>query len=298
MYDSILLFIKLVEVGSFSKLATITGNAQSTISRRIQVLEQELQVELLLRSSNNITLTNAGKLLYNKFKNHEIYLNESITEIRAQQSELKGVLRVALPIVISKNTISPFIGKFLKKYPNIDLVISYKTTHIEIIQEGFDIAITISPPKTKSNAVILLQTFNLQLFASPDFLKKHGPINTLEEAIHKSTIGYLALDGKTIDEFVATNLITGQISHERLEHPRVYIDNLIHIAELARSGEMMVTAWDSVIQEELSRGELVKILPEYSFREVSCYLLRPSLVCSALQHVFIEFIKECFALAS
>lgn len=295
MYDNILLFIRLVEVGSFSKLAIITGNAQSTISRRIQALEHELQVELLLRSSNNINLTNAGKLLYSKFKNHEVYLNESITEIRSQQSELKGVLRVALPIVISKNTISPYIGKFLKKYPNIDLVISYKTTHIEVIQEGFDIAITISPPTTKNNSVILLQTFNLQLYATPDFLKRHGPINTLEEAINKSTIGYLTLDGRTIDDFIATHLITGQKTHGQIEHPRVYIDNLINIAELASSGDMLVTAWDSIIYDELSTGKLVKILPEYSFREVSCYLLRPSLACSALQHVFIEFIKECFA---
>lgn len=294
MYDNIILFIKLVEVGSFSKLAIVSGISQPTLSRRVKVLEDELEVKLLSRYRNNIRITEAGKLLYDKFKHHEVYLNESIHEIRTKQSSLKGVLRVTLPIVISKNIISPFLGKFLEKYPLIDLIVSYQTSNIELLQEGVDIAVTITPPKSKNNTSILLKKYNLQLYATPDFIKQREPITTIEKAIKYSTIGYLTLDGVTIDDFVATNLITGAKIQGRIKHPRIYIDNLIHIGELARSGDMLVTAWDSVIQEELNRGELVKILPEWSFREISCYLIRPSLTCSALQHVFTEFIEECF----
>ena len=294
MYDNIILFIKLIEVGSFSKLSVISGISQPTLSRRIRALEDELEVKLLLRRRNNIRATEAGKLLYDKFKHHEVYLNESIQEIRTKQSSLKGVLRVTLPIVISKNIISPFLGEFLKKYPQIDLIVSYQTSNIELLQEGVDIAITITPPKSKNSASILLRKYNLQLYATPDFFKHREPITTIEKAIKYSTIGYLTLDGMTIDDFVATNLVTGEKIQGRIEHPRIYIDNLIHIAELARSGDMMVTAWDSVIQEELNSGELVRILPEWSFREISCYLVRPSLTCSALQHVFTEFIEDCF----
>jgi DNA-binding transcriptional LysR family regulator len=247
-----------------------------------------------LRYRNNIRITDAGKLLYDKFKHHEIYLNESIQEIQTKQSSLKGILRVTLPIVISKNIISPFLGAFLKKYPQIDLIVSYQTSNIELLHEGVDVAITITPPKSKNSASTLLKKYNLQLYATPNFLEKRGPITTIEKAIQYSTIGYLTLDGMTIDDFIATNLITGERVQGRIKHPRIYIDNLIHIAELARSGDMMVTAWDSVIQKELNNGELVKILPEWSFREISCYLVRPSITCSALQHVFSEFIEECF----
>lgn len=84
MYDEIILFIKLLEVGSFSKLSVISGISQPTLSRRIRALEDELEVKLLLRRRNNIRATEAGKLLYDKFKHHEVYLNESIQEIRTK----------------------------------------------------------------------------------------------------------------------------------------------------------------------------------------------------------------------
>lgn len=295
MYDNILLFIKLLEVGSFSKLANLTGTSQPTLSRKIQALEEELEVKLLFRTANNIRPTESGKLLYDKFKHHEVYLNESIKEIRTKQAGLKGVLRVALPSVISKELISPFIGDFLKAHPLIDLIISYKTTNIEPAQEGIDIAITIVPPKSKNSATTLLQKFKIQLYASPNFLSKYGPITKLDQAIRHSTIGYLTLEGTTVNDFVATHQISGEETHGVIAHPRIYIDNFTNIAELASSGEMMITAWDSIVQKELASGDLIKILPEYSFREICCYLVRPSLECSALQHAFIEFIEECFA---
>ncbi len=231
MYDNIILFIKLLEVESFSKLSVISGISQPTLSRRIKVLEDELEVKLLLRYRNNIRITEAGKLLYDKFKHHEIYLNESIQEIQTKQSSLKGILRVTLPIVISKNIISPFLGAFLKKYPQIDLIVSYQTSNIELLHEGVDVAITITPPKSKNSASTLLKKYNLQLYATPNFLEKRGPITTIEKAIQYSTIDYLTLDGMTIDDFIATNLITGERVQGRIKHPRIYIDNLIHIAE-------------------------------------------------------------------
>ncbi len=296
MYDDILLFIKLIEVGSFSKLSNITGVAQSTISRRIANLEEEFKTELIIRTTNNFRISNAGTFLYEKFKNHKLYLENTISEVRQNYGlDTKGILRIALPVLLSKNIIAPYLGQFLEEFPDIDLILSYRSSYIDLIEEGFDAAVTTYEPTAKSYKVILLKKFYIQLYATPEYLASNGPIDTLDIAINKSTVGFLNVDGSYTNDFVAVNTITGETKNGAIPHPRIYIDNLINAYELASSHKMMITAWDSLLENELATGKLIKILPEYYFREIACYLVLPSHTLTHPQKSFVNFIKDCYA---
>lgn len=296
MYDDILLFIQLVEVGSFSKLSTITGVSQSTISRRIANLEHEMKIELVIRTTNNFRLSNAGILLYDKFKHHKVYLDETLHDIRSQFGlGIKGTLKVALPVLLSKTIIAPYIGNFLAKYPDIDLLISYRSGYIDLIQDGFDAAVTIYKPNLKNYQVKTLKNFYIQLYATPEYLQQFEPIDTLEQAINQSTVGFMDVNGEYTAEFTAINLKTGEQTNSIIPHPRIYIDNLINAYELASSHKMMITAWDDLVAEELKSGKLVKVLPDYHFREISCCLVLPSLTPTFAQTAFANFILECYS---
>lgn len=296
MYDDILLFVELVEIGSFSKLSMLTGVSQSTISRRIANLEHELKVELIVRTTNNFRLSNAGSILYDKFKHHKVYLDNALHEMRSQFGlSIKGSLKVALPVLLSKKIIAPYIGNFLAKYPDIDLLISYRSGYIDLIQDGFDAAITIYHPNLKNYHTTLLKKFYIQLYATPEYLAEFGPINTIETAIEKSSVGFMSVNGECSAEFLAVNRFTGEQLPGVIPHPRIYIDNLINAYELASSHKMIITAWDYLVEDELAAGKLVKILPDYYFREISCCLVLPSLALTVAQKAFADFILECYA---
>ena len=110
-----MLFIQLVEVGSFSKLSNIIGISQPTLSRRIANLEYMLKAELIIRTTNNFRLSPAGTALYEKFKDHKYFLDNALSEIRETHgAKPHGILRVALPVLLSKNIIVPYIGPFLE----------------------------------------------------------------------------------------------------------------------------------------------------------------------------------------
>ena len=295
MYDDILLFVRLVENGSFSKLSNITGISQPTISRRISNLEREFKVELIIRTTNNFRLSNAGKLLYEKFINHKVYLDESISELRNSFGlGIKGTLRVALPVLLSKNIIAPYLGNFLEEHSEIDLLLSYRSSYIDVIQDGFDLAVTLYAPASKNFKITTLKKFRVQLYATPQYLEQNGPIETLADAISRSSVGFLGVDGGYSSDFLAVNTASGEMTKGTIPHPRIYIDNLINAYELASSHKMMITAWDYLVADELRSGKLVKILPEFYFREISCYLVLPSLAPTKSQQVFADFIQECF----
>ena len=295
MYDDIFMFVKLVEIGSFSALSRKLDTTQATISRRVQNLETELGVSLFHRNTRRLEVTDTGKQIYEKFKNQEAHLNSLIEETVHSSQGISGTLRVALPIAVSRNIITPHLAKFLATYPKVNLITSFITGQMELVKDGFDLAISIVLPKAQNNIVKLLHKFNVHLYASSSYLNKYGNINSLNELQdnHILKMGILTPEGTVIKEVIAKNKIT-QDEQQITFNPRLSVNNLLHAYEIAQSGEIIVAGWDSLLDPYMKTGEIVKILPEYSFGEIPCYLIRQSMETTALQTAFIDFIERCF----
>ncbi len=295
MYDDIFMFVKLVEIGSFSGLSRKLDTTQATISRRIQSLETNLGVSLFHRNTRKLEVTDIGKQIYEKFRNQEAHLSSLIEETVHSSHGISGTLRVALPIAISRTIITPHLAKFLAAYPKVNLVTSFITGQIELVKDGFDLAISIVLPKAQNNIVKLLHRFNIHLYASSAYINKYGNINSLDELgnNHILKMGILTPEGTIIKEVIAKNRITNEEQQITL-NPRLSINNLLHAYEIAQSGEIIVAGWDSLLEPYMKSGEIIKILPEYSFGEIPCYLIRQSLETTALQSAFIDFIERCF----
>ena len=295
MFDDLFLFVKLVEVGGFSALARTTGMTQATVSRKIQGLEAGLGVLLIQRDTRNFEVTEIGQELYRKFYRQESVLNEVVESALASRKEMSGLLKVSLPAVLAKNVISTYLVDFLKRFPKISLHISYSSSSVDIVKSGFNLAVAGLIPRGQDNIVRLLYKFKLQLYASPAYLNKHGAINSLDDlGGHLELVGMLSADDVAISNYVATNLNTGdEVIINR--SPRMYLNNSIHAIDMALHGEIVVGGWDALVQSELDAGKLVKILPEYYFGDIPCYLVRRSGTASLLEQQFINFIEDCFA---
>jgi DNA-binding transcriptional LysR family regulator len=296
MFDDLFLFVKLVEAGSFSGLAKILKMTQATVSRRIQALEAELGVSLIRRDTRNFEVTEIGQQLYQMFLSKEADLKNGLDSVLLSHKDISGTLRVSLPAVLSKNIISPYLVDFIRQYPKINLHVKYSSTPVDLIKEGFNLVVSGTMAGSQNNLVRLLYKLQLQLFASPKYMEQYGSINSLDElSAHLDLLGMLSPEDVAISNYLAVNLISGEETIIKA-NPRMYINNSLHAIDMALHGNIIIGGWDALIQDELRSGRLVKILPEYSFGELPCYLVRRSGALSVLEQKFIQFLDECIVL--
>lgn len=294
MFDDIILFIKLVEVGSFSQLAKLLNSSQATVSRRIQSLEENLGVTLLNRNQRHLEVTHDGQMLYEQFKKPATNLESSWRLVCEElQDELQGTIRLALTTEGARDIILPKLQDFLNEHPRARLHVTFTTQAIHLVKQHYDIAISSSLPESAAHTVTILSKFKFKPYASPEYIKKYGAPTNLDELLTHRCIGSLGFAGEENNNYKAENLKTGEekiISYTS----RLYMDTTSHAAIVAKHGEFITGAWDAVVTNEVARGELVEILPDYSFFEIPCFLVRKTGITSKLEQTFAEFIIKVF----
>ena len=294
MYDTIALFIKLVETGNYTKAATMLNTSQATLSRKIQILEQELEVELVRRNNRVFELTEQGDLLYKRLVEPVKQLQVKLSDFNENKHAVRGTLKVALPAALSYELITPKISSFTNKYPEVKILLDYSSNPIDLMRNDYNIAVSTIMPISQTSKVRLLKTFNFKLYATPQYIERYGMLGQLDDIQQHKIIGLIGLDGNLRFSYPVKNLVTGVetvINHEA----NIYINNIIHGVQLAKTGHYIVGGWDELLTQELKSGELLPVLPEYIFGEMPCYLVRHNRAASNLENLFAEFLMKCFA---
>ncbi len=294
MYDTIALFIKLVEIGNYTKAATMLNTSQATLSRKIQILEQELGVELVRRNNRVFELTEQGDLLYKRLVEPVKQLQVKLSDFNENKHAVRGTLKVALPAALSYELITPKISSFTNKYPEVKILLDYSSNPIDLMRNDYNIAVSTIMPISQTSKVRLLKTFNFKLYATPQYIERYGMLGQLDDIQQHKIIGLIGLDGNLRFSYPVKNLVTGVetvINHEA----NIYINNIIHGVQLAKTGHYIVGGWDELLTQELKSGELLPVLPEYIFGEMPCYLVRHNRAASNLENLFAEFLMKCFA---
>ena len=176
MLKSARIFIKVVELGSFSKAAKVLNMAPSSITRSIDKLESELGVTLFKRSTRQLLLTDKGHLFLNganKLVADSDYLRMSLSN---ENVEPEGSLRVSVFESFGRLKICPLIPEFLNKYPKINFEIELDNKMVDLGRENIDLAIRIGIPEDSSLKSRKLLSNETNICASPDYLSKHDNI--------------------------------------------------------------------------------------------------------------------------
>jgi DNA-binding transcriptional LysR family regulator len=239
-------------------------------------------------------MTDEGRNLYEQVKSSVNTLQNVWQELYEQNGILRTTLRLALTTESARDVILQHLPKFLQENPNIKLHITFTTQQIHLIKQNYDLAITSELPSSSIHNVILLRKFHLKAYASPNYIVKYGNPQNLAELLQHRCIGSLGFDGSEQDTYQVYHAESSQ--NIVVTHPsNLYMDTTSHAIELAKSGEYITGAWDSMVQNELARGELVSILPELSFVELPCYLVRNSERKSKQEQILAKFIEQVFA---
>jgi DNA-binding transcriptional LysR family regulator len=301
MLDLIRIFLKVADLGSFSKTGQVLHLAPSSITRSINKLEAELDVRLFKRSTRALVLTEEGHQFYQRAGHLLDEADGLVSSMQGSRSEPEGRLRISAFEGFGRAFISPLLPEFLSRYPKVTIELELDNQIVDLNSENIDLGIRIGLPSDSNlNARLLLANKTI-LCASPSYLKKHG-IPTIPEDLSEHNCLTLNRDRqRTYWHFRNTN------SHKQSEYKKIIVDGNITSkggtplveAAVNHGGIVLISSW--MVKDLIKEGKLVSCLPDWQgslFEESSGVIyavyqgnkyLKPSL------RVFIDFMVEKLA---
>lgn len=293
MADSIqemAIFARVVSAGSLSAAARELGLSPALVSRRLAALESRLGARLINRTTRSLHLTDDGATYYEACARVLADIEEADATVSAGRVEPRGTLRVALPASFGHQHIAPLIPRFAERYPQIQLALSLSDRTVNLIEEGFDLAVRIAHLEDSSLTARKLAPNRRVVCASPGYLARHGTPRTPDElARHNcltTTDFAMNWDYKGPDGKPGSVRVTGRYSCDNWEVLREWA--------LAGLGIALKSTWD--VHRLLVDGSLVEVCTGYTFHsDVAIYAVYPSRrFLPAKTRVFIEFLAESF----
>ncbi len=184
MLDLIRIFIKTVDIGSFSKTGAVLGMAPSSIARNIDSLEKELGVTLLKRSTRRLVLTEDGQQFLEGGIKLIAEADSLVSSMRQTNQAPEGSLRISVFESFGRQVISPLLPEFLARYPKISVVIDLDNKLVDLNSENIDIGIRIGRPTDSSLHARRLIPNETLLCASPKYLEKHGTPSSPQDLVN------------------------------------------------------------------------------------------------------------------
>lgn len=184
MIEEIRTFLAVAVAGNFSQVARKQGLAVSSVTRKIDALENELGVKLLRRSSRQLQLTDAGEQFAESARRIVADLDDARQALIDGQAEPVGLLTVTAPTAFGQRYVTPAVSRFLQRYPEIELELHLSDQQFDLAAQRVDVAIRVGPLPDSDLVATRLAPMNRLVCASPDYLARHGMPATLPDLMH------------------------------------------------------------------------------------------------------------------
>lgn len=258
-------FVVVADAGGVSAAARRLGVSKSIVSRRLFRVEAELGVQLLARTTRGAALTEAGIT----FRDHAARASAEIDTAREAifpTGELRGRLRVAMPLTFGATHFAPVLAEMARLHPNLHIHTSYSDRFVDLIAEGFDCAIRGAYLQDSNLIAKRVGPIHGKLVASPDYIKAHASPETPDElvthqALMQGTEAWQFMDGGKI--------VTVQ------PQGRFKADSATALAAAAAAGLGIAWLPDCITHEHVASGALVPIMTRYPIPPGAAYVVRP-----------------------
>ena len=284
-------FVQVVEQGSFTAAAEALELSKAAVSKYVGRLEKRLGARLLNRTTRRLTLTEAGQALFDRASVAIADLNAAESDVVELTGSPRGRLRVSAPSHFGEVFLAPLFAVFRQRYPDIELDLDLDNRLVDIVEEGFDVAIRISQLGPSSLVARKLTEVRVVTAASPAYLAKRGtPGTPLELREHECLLyGLDRTPGewrfrRGLDRLVAVRVHGGFRCNNDGALKRAALDGL----GILRFPEIF-------IEKELREGKLVAILQEFEMQKLSLSAVFPTRHnLPPKVRVFVDFLAEQF----
>lgn len=289
----LLLFARIVECGSFSLAAERVQLPKSTVSRRITLLEGKLGERLLQRTTRKLVLTEFGASLLEHAQKVADETEAAGALVQHRQVAPSGLLRVSMPADFANVAVSTVLAQFMDRYPAISLELDLSPRRVDLVAEGFDLAIRMGNlPDDATLAARRITFSSWALYASPRYTNLRG-LPEHPDDLYKHDL--LSLPPR-VNGLIRWTMSRGKTEWERELPVRLLANSPELLVRMTATGIGIGASTEAVARPYLQRGELVRVLPEWSFPTVTGWAVFPGRrLMPAKTRVFLDMLEGAFA---
>lgn len=286
--QAVRLFIRVVDLGSFSKAAADLGIGQPSATKLVAQLEKQLGSRLLHRSTHGVTVTEIGALYYEKARLIVHHVDEAETVAALLQSQVQGGLRISTSVAFGRRVLVPLVLRFMEMNPQLQIELNVEDRYVSLVEQGIDVAIRLGPLHDSGLGARYLGINPWVAVASPQYLKKRGTPRRPSDLARHDALIYSTVQGDARWHFTGAD---GR-SHPVIVKGPLRSNNLSALLAAVRGGLGVAAVPWYVAHESVRTGVVVPILSNWSLpsQEIHAVYSSPRLVPAKVSS-FVEYLQ-------
>jgi DNA-binding transcriptional LysR family regulator len=260
--NSLYYFTQVVEHGGFAAAGRALDMPKSKLSRRISQLEERLGVRLIHRTSRHCSLTDIGQAYYQRCLAMRVEAESAAELIERNRSEPQGLVRISCPTALLNSWVGPMLTRYMLKYPLVELFIESTNRRVDVIHEGFDIALRVRFPPLENTDLVMkvLGNSTQSLVGCPAYLERLSSPALPADLSGLPSLHWGAAQREYQWELFGPDAASAVIRH----HPRLVTDDLIALRQAVLAGLGIAHLPAVVVREDLAAGRLVELVPGWA----------------------------------
>jgi DNA-binding transcriptional LysR family regulator len=264
-------FAAVVDAGSFVGACDAIEMSKPAVSRYVRDLEARLGVRLLQRTTRKLSLTDEGAVFYARCKDLLANVEAAESEISSRSSEASGLLKVNVPVSFGIIHLAPLWSEFMARHPKVALDVTLSDRLVDLVEEGFDVAVRIARLPSSSLISRKIASTRMILCASPGYLKKHGTPKQPADLANHTVLAYSLLSVGDHWEFEGPH---GKVTVKVM--PRLHSNSGETCRSVALAHQGIILQPSFLVGDDLKRGALVPLLPDYLAMALGVYAIYPT----------------------
>ncbi|HEY3817384.1 MAG TPA: LysR family transcriptional regulator [Polyangiaceae bacterium] len=266
-------FVRVADGGGFTAAAKAMGVPKSTVSRALVRLERKLGVRLMQRTSRSLALTDAGRAYYERVRGAVASVSDATADVVDMGTEPRGTIRITAPVDVGQALVAGVVASFSHQYPKVVFEVTLTSRVVDLVAEGYDLAVRASPLRDSSLVARKLGEASLGLFAAPEYLARRGTPDAVADLATHDFVTFRSMNlGSTLP-------LTGPDGDETVEvHGTITADDLLFVQRVVAAGAgiglVPLFFSDCASREELAG--LRRVLPKWTLRGPGLAIVAPS----------------------
>jgi len=270
--QAIRLFVRVVDLGSFSKAAAELGIGQPAATKQVRRMEAQLGARLLHRSTHGVTPTEIGLLYYEKCKLITHHVEEAESVAALLQTQVQGALRISTSVAFGRRVLAPLVMQFMRMNPQLQVDLSCDDRYVNLVEQGVDVAIRMGPLADSTLGSRYLGLNPWVVAASPEYLQQRGTPAAPKDLKDHDALIYSTVQGDARWQFSGAGGKSASVPVRGL----LRSNNLSTLLVAAREGMGIAALPRYVAEESLRKGSLVPLLDEWQLPQQEIHAVYPS----------------------
>ncbi|WP_064604842.1 LysR family transcriptional regulator [Photobacterium sp. J15] len=269
--DDLILFAQVVECGSFSKVAEQNSLTNSVVSKRIARLEEDLGVQLLYRTTRKLTVSEAGKVLYQGAKNVKQAAVEAIDAVSGYGEKVSGHVKMSVPTISGDLLLADAVAEFCTMHPGMSVDMSLDNRFVDLIADGYDLVIRTGYLEDSSLIARHILDSQWVICAAPSYISKHGRPAIPQDLVNHNCLQYAyQTTGASEWQFIGE-----QGNYIQRVSGNFSTDNAAALRKAALGGYGIAYVPRCLVYHDLIEGKLVDLFPDQVGKKLGVYAVYP-----------------------